>query len=88
MNKNNFQPTTVNEYFAWLEQTVKPDTALYRAAHTYMEEARAEYGKAETNDGPFLSIVTRTQGKRPEMLTETLLCLTGQYRLRIAHHGT
>ncbi len=33
---------------------------------------------SNTTEGPFLSVVTRTQGKRIETLTETLLCLTGQ----------
>ena len=42
-----------------------------------MEKQRAE-AKKEATDAPFLTIVTRTQGKRPDMLTEMLLCLTGQ----------
>lgn len=78
MEKKNFQPTIVNEYFAWLEQTVNPDTDLYRAAHAYMEQARTAYLKEEPTNGPFLSIVTRTQGKRSQMLEEVLLSLTGQ----------
>lgn len=36
------------------------------------------YGSGNHKDGPFLSIVTRTQGKRPQALMEILLCLTAQ----------
>ena len=33
----------------------------------------------ETADArPFLSIITRTQGRRPHTLTEVLVCLTAQ----------
>lgn len=79
MKQENVNPTTVNEYFAWLEQTVRPDTALYRAAHEYLEGERTYSAKeTEQDDTPFLSVITRTQGKRPDMLTETLLSLTGQ----------
>ncbi len=78
MSKQNYAPTTVNEYFAYLEKTVAPDTALYHAAHTYLEGERELLAKKEAEPKPFLSVITRTQGKRPAMLTETLLCLTGQ----------
>lgn len=77
MSKQNYRPTTVNEYFAYLEQTVAPETPLYQAAHTYLEGERASLVTRKESK-PFLSVITRTQGKRPAMLTETLLCLTGQ----------
>lgn len=77
MNQKKFAPTTVNEYFAWLEQTVDPDTALYQAAHGYLEQERRA-AEEPAQDAPFLTVITRTQGKRPDMLTETLLSLTGQ----------
>lgn len=77
MNQNKFAPTTVNEYFAWLEQTVDHDTALYQAAHGYLEKERCA-AEEPARDDPFLTVITRTQAKRPDMLTETLLSLTGQ----------
>lgn len=78
MSQKNYNPTTVNQYFAWLEEIIQPDTDLYRAAHAYMETQRAAFANPEAHDGPFLSVITRTQGKRPDMLIETLLCLAGQ----------
>ncbi|MBQ9759836.1 MAG: hypothetical protein IJW16_00645 [Clostridia bacterium] len=76
MKDQNIKNTAVNEYFSWIEKTIRPESALYRAAHTYMEEQRAMQTKE--HEGPFLTVVTRTQGRRPEMLTEMLLCLTAQ----------
>lgn len=37
-----------------------------------------EEEKSRTNTHPFLSVITRTQGRRPEMLRETFLSLAGQ----------
>ncbi|WP_207647327.1 glycosyltransferase [Parasporobacterium paucivorans] len=37
-----------------------------------------EQNKKIEHARPFLSVITRTQGKRPEALRETLLCLAGQ----------
>ena len=80
MKQQTFAPTTVNEYFSWLERHVDRDCELYRTAHAYLETERAAFERElrEGSDQPFLSVVTRTQGKRPDMLTETLLSLTGQ----------
>lgn len=78
MNAKNYKSTSVNEYFAWLEKTIPNGSALHEAAHGYMEAERASFADGNAHDGPFLSIITRTQGKRPDMLTEMLLCLTGQ----------
>ena len=80
MKQKTFAPTTVNEYFSWLERNVATGSVLHDAAHAYMDAERAAFEKEmqESEDPPFLSVVTRTQGKRPDMLTETLLSLTGQ----------
>lgn len=75
---NNINPTTINEYFQWIENTIDSKSALYNAAHNYLEEQRNLNSVINDDPVPFLSVITRTQGKRPEMLTETLLCLTGQ----------
>jgi len=78
MSDKNYKSTSINEYFAWLEKNIPTNTALYEAAHLYMQKERDDFANAQTGDTPFLSIITRTQGKRPDMLTEMLLCLTGQ----------
>ena len=78
MKNTDFRPTTVNELFCWLEDNIKPDTLLYETAHTYLEKERAAAKAQKSEPSPFLSVVMRTQGKRPEMLAEVLLCLTGQ----------
>ena len=79
MNQDKFAPMAVNELFSWLECNISQNTKLYEVAHSYMDSERArsrsQSGDADT---PFLSVITRTQGKRPDMLTETLLSLTGQ----------
>lgn len=90
MDEMNYMPTTINEYFSWIERTIAPNTALYEAAHAFLEQECARYNQ-QKSDGPFLSIITRTQGKRPEMLREVLLCLTGQtntdFELLIVGHN-
>lgn len=72
--------TTVNEYFTWLTQTVDESTALHRIASEYLKSEQECCEKVVQSDpsAPFLTVITRTQGKRPDMLTETLLSLTGQ----------
>ncbi len=67
----------VDEYFQWLENTVDKNSDLYKLLNEYLERQQAP---AE-HKGPFLSIITRTQGKRKHMLAETLLCLEGQSNL-------
>ncbi len=78
MNNKNFKPTTVNSFFYWLEQNIRSDALLYETAHNYLEKERAATNRQDTSSAPFLSVVMRTQGKRPDMLAEVLLCLTGQ----------
>ena len=34
MKDQNIKNTAVNEYFSWIEKTIRPESALYRAAHT------------------------------------------------------
>ena len=62
--------TLVNQYFNWLDATVGSNTAeeLYIGICDEKEIERR----------PFLSVVTRTQGRRPEALRETLLGLSAQ----------
>ena len=77
MKKEINSASSVSEYFSWIEQNIPTDTALHKAAKTYFEESAAE--NAQNDSGaPFLTVITRTQGKRPDMLCDVLLSLTGQ----------
>ncbi len=76
---NKLNRTTINEYFEWITDTVDKDSNLYKFSKGYLDSEKEEFLQVDhENERPFLSVITRTQGKRPEMLTETLLCLTGQ----------
>lgn len=58
--------TNLNKYISWVTETTnKSKEELFNPNESELEV-------------PFLSVITRTQGKRPEALAETLLCLTGQ----------
>ena len=59
--------TNVSNYCDWVEKYTNK---------TFSEMLNNKDESIE--DDVFLSIVTRTQGKRPEALAETLLCLTAQ----------
>lgn len=59
--------TNVSNYCDWVEKYTNK---------TFSEMLNNKDESVE--DEVFLSVVTRTQGKRPEALTETLLCLTAQ----------
>ena len=76
MNFDRQNLTSIEDFFVWLRDTVAKDTALHTAAETYLAESKKD--RVYDKDAPFLSIVMRTQGKRPEMLAEVLLCLFGQ----------
>ncbi len=76
---NKLNRTTINEYFEWIADTVDKESNLYKYSKEYLDSEKEIFSQIDhKNDRPFLSVITRTQGKRPEMLTETLLCLTGQ----------
>ena len=78
METNNYRDTTINSYFSWLEKTVDPNSELYKAAQSYLDSERSLFAESRAEDELFLSIVMRTQGRRPAMLEEVLLCLTAQ----------
>lgn len=77
MNELKYYDTPINQYFAFLEENINKDTDLYKAAHSYMESVKSKFG-SEKHDGPFLSVITRTQGKRKDMLDEALLGFSSQ----------
>lgn len=66
-----------NEYLSWLKRTVDKtgDINTFVRMYNVSEPVRTV---EQDNPGPFLSVITRTQGKRPEALREALLCLSGQ----------
>ncbi len=61
----------------------------HSAVSDFLEELYSKYGKENveryikgdysfTENAPFLSVIMRTQGQRPEALSEVLLCMCGQ----------
>lgn len=77
MNSEKRFNTVIGDFFCWLRDSVAEDSVLHRTAEQYLSEAARDLEDVAA-DAPFLSIVMRTQGKRPEMLGEVLLCLVGQ----------
>ncbi len=68
--------STITEFFTWITQNLEPSSRLGIAARSYLEQEARE--TAAAHEGPFLTIITRTQGNRPEMLAEVLLGLSAQ----------
>lgn len=67
----------VCNYLDWLNEYVRADLDAEYVIEAYQAiEKKTE--EVYTEETPFLSIVTRTQGKRVEALRETLLSLSGQ----------
>ena len=91
MKKHNYNATTINKFFEWIRDNIDKNSNLYKTAKDYLDREQEGYKTKCDAKRPFLSIVTRTQGKRREMLTETLLCLTGQtdtdFELLIVGHN-
>ena len=65
----------LGQYLTWIDDKFKNKAPLYKE---YYESLVREENDFRGKNAPFLSVITRTQGKRPEMLRETLLCLAGQ----------
>ena len=66
----------IRKYLDWLEEYVKADLDV-----DYFVQAYQYIGKnveRQKEEMPFLSVITRTQGKRIEALRETFLSLAGQ----------
>lgn len=77
--KNNWsglpESSALNRYFRWLNGQAAHKNSQYLKEYAPIVEREEQYREKDT---PFLSVITRTQGKRPEMLRETLLSLVGQ----------
>lgn len=71
-----------NTYLKWIKSHLDPLAEAYTFVRAYVcdPSAAAEMPTADNAGGsrPFLSVVTRTQGKRPHELNEVLLCLSAQ----------
>lgn len=71
--------TLIRQYIARLKNRTDPYAQTYAFVRAYSAAAFAPVAaEATTDTAPFLSVLTRTQGLRPEELAETLLCLAGQ----------
>ena len=77
MNSKAYNNTELNRMIGYLADRCDKGTDEYRLLNEFIELQEKRF--AEENDGrPFISIITRTQGKRPEMLSEALLCVGAQ----------
>ena len=64
--------TVVKHYLDWLKDTVDSQSDFYDYIKGFMENAAKK--ECTNTKQPFLSIITRTQGKRLAMLTEITSC--------------
>lgn len=87
-----FNATELNRMIAYLAQNADEKSEECKLFNDYIELQKKRFVE-ENNRGnkPFITVVTRTQGKRPDMLREMLLCLAGQddidFELIIAGHN-
>lgn len=66
----------VHDYMTWLKETLDDGAQIDQMVRCYLPcGLKMEHEKTER---PFLTVLTRTQGKRIAELRETLLCLTAQ----------
>ncbi len=79
MKEIQYNTTELNRMMAFLENQVKKDTEEHKIFSSFIDLQKKRFHEEwDDKNRPFLSVITRTQGKRPDMLTETLLCLAGQ----------
>lgn len=67
----------VYQYLAWLQEYVGANLNIKYYIQVY-QRSKIKKEETESLKRPFLSIITRTQGKRIESLREALLSLAGQ----------
>ncbi|OPX83689.1 MAG: Glycosyl transferase family 2 [Pelotomaculum sp. PtaB.Bin104] len=68
----------VFQYLNWLKTLVDPNATVNQFLRVYLPREKTPGRPSSNEPKPFLSVITRTQGKRAQALTEALLCLTGQ----------
>lgn len=73
------QGSLIHRYLDWVKSATDPYASVISFVRAYLPGSIGVC-KPQTSaeKAPFLSVITRTQGKRPEALRETLLCLTAQ----------
>jgi glycosyltransferase involved in cell wall biosynthesis len=69
--------TVINQYLEWIKKSVDPFASVNQFVRAYLP-LQKKVEKVQSEQTPFLSIITRTQGNRIQALTEVLLCLSGQ----------
>jgi len=69
---------SINQYLTWFENFANPDADICQFIQLLYADNKKEKTEESDKSIPFLSIVMRTQGKRPQALAEALLCLTAQ----------
>ena len=78
--------TALYAYIRWLNELLEKPDALFTQRYRPIVEAERESGARR----PFLSVITRTQGRRPAMLREMLMSLAAQtdedYELLLIGH--
>ncbi|MGF0017808.1 glycosyltransferase family 2 protein [Sporofaciens sp. SGI.106] len=67
----------IHHYLTWLDEYVGAKLDAKYLVQAYRAE-KTDIVADSTKEHPFLSIITRTQGRRPEALSETFLSLNGQ----------
>lgn len=71
--------TLISQYVSYIKDLVDKNSSVSEFIRVYLPQVISRNKVIERiEEKPFLSIVSRTQGKRKEELTEMLLCLTGQ----------
>lgn len=69
----------VYQYLSWLEGFIHSELNVDFFVQVYKVAEEVVVDNQESDsEAPFLSIITRTQGRRPESLRETFLTLAGQ----------
>lgn len=70
--------TPINALLRYLRRQIDGADTVNQFVRTYLPAAPRKLPAAAEEITPFLTVVTRTQGQRIEMLRETLLCLSAQ----------
>jgi SAM-dependent methyltransferase len=70
--------TPVHQMLGLLRSKAEGSGTVNQFVRAYLPGPCRGPANAEVVEAPFLSVLTRTQGKRPDTLQESLLCLTGQ----------
>jgi 2-polyprenyl-3-methyl-5-hydroxy-6-metoxy-1,4-benzoquinol methylase/glycosyltransferase involved in cell wall biosynthesis len=70
--------TTIHQYLEWLKTTIDPYASVNQFVRAYLPMRKSLLLARTEVSRPFLSVISRTQGRRLEALSEMLLCLAGQ----------